>query len=453
MMTPNCHILVAEQNHKERAALGRLLEEWGYPVTIAIDGNDALRKLQEQSFRLVIAGSPLPGCGSLEVMRQALSTHDAPAVVVLSGQACVDEAVAVMKAGALDFMIKPVDPEQLKQRVDGVMAADRGAGDADRRRSVERAIVTRDPSMQRMLTLAEQVADSRAVVLIQGESGTGKELLARFIHARSQRREGPFRAVNCGALPESLLESELFGYEKGAFTGALGRKTGIFEQAQGGTLLLDEITEMAFHLQSRLLRVLQEGEVDRVGGTRPVKLDVRVIATTNRDIKAAVAEGAFREDLFYRLNVIPLKIPPLRARKQDLPLLVRHFIEKYNALDGRSVKNLTDDALERLARLSFKGNVRELENLMERAVLLAGGETITADDLLLEDGPVSAEHPPPTHPAASEPLPGPLREAERRLILRALDHTDGNRTHAAKVLGISIRTLRNKLNEYQEKSS
>ncbi|MFO7494421.1 MAG: sigma-54 dependent transcriptional regulator [Desulfobacterales bacterium] len=453
MMTPNCHILVAEQNHKERAALGRLLEEWGYPVTIAIDGNDALRKLQEQSFRLVIAGSPLPGCGSLEVMRQALSTHDAPAVVVLSGQACVDEAVAVMKAGALDFMIKPVDPEQLKQRVDGVMAADRGAGDADRRRSAERAIVTRDPSMQRMLTLAEQVADSRAVVLIQGESGTGKELLARFIHARSQRREGPFRAVNCGALPESLLESELFGYEKGAFTGALGRKTGIFEQAQGGTLLLDEITEMAFHLQSRLLRVLQEGEVDRVGGTRPVKLDVRVIATTNRDIKAAVAEGAFREDLFYRLNVIPLKIPPLRARKQDLPLLVRHFIEKYNALDGRSVKNLTDDALERLARLSFKGNVRELENLMERAVLLAGGETITADDLLLEDGPVSAEYPPPTHPAASEPLPGPLREAERRLILRALDHTDGNRTHAAKVLGISIRTLRNKLNEYQEKSS
>ncbi|MFY9942273.1 MAG: sigma-54 dependent transcriptional regulator [Desulfobacterales bacterium] len=449
-MTPNCHILLAEQNHKERFALARLLEEWGYPVTIAIDGDDAHRKLQEQPFRLVIADSRLPGCGSLEVMRQALSQNDAPAVVMLSGQACVDEAVAVMKAGALDFMIKPVDPEQLKQRVDGVMAADRGDDDADRRRSAERAIVTRDPSMRRMLTLAEQVADSRAAVLIQGESGTGKELLARFIHAHSQRREGPFRAVNCGALPESLLESELFGYEKGAFTGALGRKTGIFEQAQGGTLLLDEISEMQFHLQSRLLRVLQEGEVDRVGGTRPVKLDVRVIATTNRDIKAAVAEGAFREDLFYRLNVIPLKIPPLRARKADLPLLVRHFIEKYNALDGRSVKDLTEDALERLARLPFKGNVRELENLVERAVLLAAGETITADDLLLEDGPVSAEAPPP---AAAEPLPGPLREAERRMIMRTLDHTDGNRTQAAKVLGISVRTLRNKLNEYQEKFS
>jgi two-component system response regulator FlrC len=196
--------------------------------------------------------------------------------------------------------------------------------------------------------------------------------------------------------------------------------------------------------------VLQEGEVDRVGGTRPVKLDVRVIATTNRDIKAAVAEGSFREDLFYRLNVIPLKIPPLRARKADLPLLVRHFIEKYNALDSRSVKDLTEDALERLARLPFKGNVRELENLVERAVLLAAGETITADDLLLEDGPVSAEPPPP---AAAEPLPGPLREAERRMILRTLDHTDGNRTQAAKVLGISVRTLRNKLNEYQEKFS
>jgi two-component system response regulator FlrC len=451
-MTPNCQILIAEESHKERAALGRLLEEWGYPVTTAIDGNDALRKLQEQPFRLVIAGSRLPGCGSLELLRQALAQNDAPAVVMLSGQACVDEAVAVMKAGALDFMIKPVDPEQLKQRVEGVMAVDRGGLDPDRRRSAERAIVTRDPLMQRMLTLAEQVADSRAAVLIQGESGTGKELLARFIHARSQRREGPFRAINCGALPESLLESELFGYEKGAFTGAFGRKTGIFEQAQGGTLLLDEITEMAFHLQSRLLRVLQEGEVDRVGGTRPVKLDVRVIATTNRDIKAAVAEGVFREDLFYRLNVIPLKIPPLRARMADLPLLVRHFIEKYNQIDGRSVKNLTDDAVERLARLPFNGNVRELENLVERAVLLTRGETITVDDLLLEDGPGLADNPPAADPAAPEPLPGSLREAERRLILRALDHTDGNRTHAAKVLGISVRTLRNKLNEYQEKS-
>ena len=452
-MTSNCQILLAEENYRERAALGRLLEEWGYPVTIAIDGQDALRKLQEQPFRLVIAGSRLPGCGSLEVMRQALAQDDAPAVVMLSAQACVDEAVAAMKAGALDFMIKPVAPEQLKQRVEGVMAAEREGLEADRRHAPERAIITRDPSMQRLLSLAEQVADSRAAVLIQGESGTGKELLARFIHARSRRREGPFRAVNCGALPESLLESELFGYEKGAFTGAVGRKTGVFEQAQGGTLLLDEITEMAFHLQSRLLRVLQEGEVDRVGGTRPVKLDVRVIATTNRDIRTAVAEGDFREDLFYRLNVIPLKIPPLRERKNDLPLLVRHFIEKYNEIDGRAVKNLTDDALEKLARLPFRGNVRELENLVERALLLAGGEIITVEDLLLDDGLSPAEYPPRDAPAAAGTGPEPLRETERRLILHALDHTAGNRTHAAKVLGISVRTLRNKLNEYGQRSS
>jgi two-component system response regulator FlrC len=422
-------------------------------VTTAIDGHDALHKLQEQPFRLVIAGSRLPGCGSLEVMRQALAQDDAPAVVILSAQACVDEAVAAMKAGALDFMIKPVAPEQLKQRVEGVMGPEPGGLEADRRRAPERAIITRDPSMQRLLSLAGQVADSRAAVLIQGESGTGKELLARFIHARSRRREGPFRAVNCGALPESLLESELFGYEKGAFTGAVGRKTGVFEQAQGGTMLLDEVTEMAFHLQSRLLRVLQEGEVDRVGGTHPVKLDVRVIATTNRDIKAAVAEGDFREDLFYRLNVILLKIPPLRERKNDLPLLVRHFIEKYNEIDGRSVKNLTDEALAKLARLPFRGNVRELENLVERALLLAGGETITAEDLLLDEGLLPAENPPSDAPTAAGRGPEPLREAERRLILDALDHTAGNRTQAAKVLGISVRTLRNKLNEYGQKSS
>jgi two-component system response regulator FlrC len=452
-MTSNCQILVAEENYRERAALARLLEAWGYAVTTAIDGHDALHKLQEQPFRLVIAGSRLPGCGSLEVMRQALAQDDAPAVVILSAQACVDEAVAAMKAGALDFMIKPVAPEQLKQRVEGVMGPEPGGLEADRRRAPERAIITRDPSMQRLLSLAGQVADSRAAVLIQGESGTGKELLARFIHGRSRRREGPFRAVNCGALPESLLESELFGYEKGAFTGAVGRKTGVFEQAQGGTLLLDEVTEMAFHLQSRLLRVLQEGEVDRVGGTHPVKLDVRVIATTNRDIKAAVAEGDFREDLFYRLNVIPLKIPPLRERKDDLPLLVGHFIEKYNEIDGRSVKNLTDEALAKLARLPFRGNVRELENLVERALLLAGGETITAEDLLLDEGLLPAENPPSDAPTAAGTGPEPLREAERRLILDALDHTAGNRTQAAKVLGISVRTLRNKLNEYGQKSS
>lgn len=449
-MTPNCHILVAEEDHKERAELGRMLEDWGYPVTTAIDGRDASRKLREQSFRLLIAGSPLPGVASLELMRQALSQNNPPAVVMLSGQPCVDEAVAAMKAGALDFIIKPVAPEHLKQRVDGVMAA----GEVhDSPPSDQRTIVTQDPVMQRTLNLARQVADSRAAVLIQGESGTGKELFARFIHAHSQRRQGPFRAINCGALPESLLESELFGYEKGAFTGAVSRKTGVFEQAQGGSLLLDEITEMQPHLQSRLLRVLQEGEVERVGGSGPVKLDVRVMATTNRDIKAAVAEGAFREDLFYRLNVIPLKIPPLRERLGDLPLLVRHFVEKYNEIDGRSVKNLTDGALERLTRLPFKGNVRELENLVERAVLLANGDTITAGDLLLEDGPGPVENPTAARPPAAELVPGPLREVERRLIFQTLDHTDGNRTHAAKILGISVRTLRNKLNEYQENAS
>ncbi len=305
--------------------------------------------------------------------------------------------------------------------------------------------------MLRILELARQVADSKASVLIQGESGTGKELVARFVHYHSGRRNGPFVAVNCGALPESLLESEMFGHEKGAFTGAVAKKPGKFELAHQGTILLDEISEMAFHLQSKLLRVLQEQEVDRVGGLSPVSVDTRVIATTNQNIRETIEKGSFREDLFYRLNVIPIKIPSLRQRKDDIPMLAQHFIEKYNAIDGRNVKSLTKGALEKLLRFPFPGNVRELENIMERAILLAEGDVIRETDLLLEESlqgvPETPEHP---DTLTVDMLTGPLKEIEKKIIFRTLDQTNGNRTHAAKVLGISVRTLRNKLNEYKE---
>jgi two-component system response regulator FlrC len=291
-------------------------------------------------------------------------------------------------------------------------------------------------------------------VLIQGESGTGKELIARFIHENSSRRQGPFVAVNCAALPESLLESELFGHEKGAFTGAVSSKPGKFELANGGTILLDEITEMPLHLQSKFLRVLQEREIDRVGGSRPVQVDIRVVATTNRDMKDTIEKKEFREDLYYRLNVIPIHLPSLRRRFGDIPMLARHFIEKYNELDGRSVKDLSQAALDKIMSLSLKGNVRELENIIERAVLLCNGEIIQPEDLFCDDFLTRQDDTGMPAGEASTGIVGSrqLKDVEKNLIFQTLDETNGNRTHAAKILGISVRTLRNKLNEYKEQT-
>ncbi|MBF0201404.1 MAG: sigma 54-interacting transcriptional regulator [Desulfamplus sp.] len=327
-------------------------------------------------------------------------------------------------------------------------------------------IITCDKSMQRILTLAKRVADSTASVLIQGESGTGKELVARLIHDNSRRRDMPFVAINCAALPENLLESELFGHEKGAFTGAVARKEGKFELAHRGTLFLDEITEMAYHLQAKLLRVLQEKVVDRLGGSEPIGVDVRIVATTNRDVKESIANGEFREDLYHRLNTIPLVLPPLRQRMGDLKLLCDYFIRKYSIIDARDVKGMTDEAFSLLSRQSFPGNVRELENIIHRAVLLAQEELIASGDLMMEDflpmesgegGPASLEQPraeesPESLSSSGTAIPlTSLKEMEEQMIYSALDTTQGNRTHAAKILGITVRTLRNKLNEYKDK--
>jgi len=448
----NQQILVADDDHKERTVLSKSLEDWGYHVATASDGYVALRKIKAAAFDLVIADFEIPGLDGQSLFDQARTEKDTLQFLFLSRKASVEHAVEMMKAGALDFMIKPVDLTQLRLVVQSafeVNGAQRCPPAAPKKTT---RIVSCDSGMQGVLALAEQIADSKASVLIQGESGTGKELFARFIHEHSSRRDNAFVAVNCGALPETLLESELFGHEKGAFTGAVSRKPGRFELADGGTLLLDEITEMAFHLQSKLLRVLQQGEIDRVGGLRPVPVDVRIIATTNRNLREAVEKATFREDLFYRLNVIPLTLPPLRQRKSDIPLLAAHFIDKYNQIDGRRVKSMTKEASDALCRFPFPGNVRELENIIERAVLLSGGQQIEKKDLLLEDGLAPAQ----TYSGSSddgggspEISPGPLREVEKKLIFQTLDQTNGNRTHAAGILGISVRTLRNKLNEYR----
>jgi two-component system, response regulator FlrC len=350
-------------------------------------------------------------------------------------------AVRAIKAGAKEYVPLPPDPELIA----AVLAAVTDE---------PRAIVHRDPSMTNLLKLAEQIAPSEASILLTGESGTGKELLARFVHAKSRRADGAFITVNCAAIPDNLLESELFGHEKGAFTGAIARRVGKFEEANDGTLLLDEISEMDLRLQAKLLRAIQEREIDRVGGGKPIKVNIRVIATSNRDLAREVAQGRFREDLYFRLNVLHLAIPPLRTRPADILALCDHFIRKYAELNGVPVRSLDAEARAALIGHAWPGNVRELENTMHRAVLLAQGPAIgpEAISLLPALSPASSNGVPAS---AANALAAPGRlvgrtvsDVERDLIIETLQHCLGNRTHAANILGISIRTLRNKLKQY-----
>ncbi len=351
-------------------------------------------------------------------------------------------AVAAIQAGAKEYIPLPPDAEMIAAVIEAV-AAD------------SRSFVWRDPAMEKVVKLAEQVARSEASILITGESGTGKEVLARHVHQRSGRRNKPFISLNCAAIPDNLLESELFGHEKGAFTGAVARRIGKFEEASGGTLLLDEISEMDVRLQAKLLRALQERVIDRVGGTKPVPVDIRIIATSNRNLTDAVKDGTFREDLFYRLNVVHLKIPALRERPGDVLALAEFFAGKYAELNGLPERALSEEAKRFVVGAPWRGNVRELENAMHRAVLLSSGAQIEADALASADGEGlsepedSATRAARTAEAVTRSLVGrTVAEVEQDLILDTLDHCVGNRTHAAKILGISIRTLRNKLNEY-----
>ena len=442
---PGKTILLVDQDIEQRAAVAKALDREGYALVTASDTFSALEKLAGEPYDLVISEIALPRMDGLELLRKIKELNLSQPVVVVTSGASVNQAVEAMKLGALDVILKPFDLKIMKAllgRIDRSMSPTAAQSPENKY-----AIVTLNRVMEGILEQARDIADSRASVFIQGESGTGKELFARYIHMHSNRKDKPFVAVNCSALPETLLESEILGHEKGAFTGAVARKKGKFELADQGTLLLDEISEMAYSLQSKLLRVLQEREVDRIGGAMPVPVDVRVMATTNREMKTLLEEGRFREDLFFRLNVVPFRLPPLRERKDDIPFLIRFFLEKYNRLEKRSVKGLTDEALDCLVRMPWRGNVRELENTLARAVLLCKGEKIEKKDLFPER-PGMEERPPSFMPAFQSVS---LKEIEKKTILHALDRTNGNRTHAAEILGISVRTLRNKLNEYREK--
>lgn len=437
-------ILLVETEPSDRSAMKGIFRSSGLEVRTAGDGLSAIEEIARDHYDLVVSDLNLPLMSGLDLLKKIKEVKDSLPVILVSSDATLEDAVEAMKRGADDFLLKPLTMEMTEiiiSRLSNNNGVKNKAKPGDKF-----SIMTQNKEMNRLLQMARDIADSQASVLIQGESGTGKELFARYIHHHSPRRDKPFVAINCSALPETLLESELLGHEKGAFTGALARKKGKFELATQGTILLDEISEMLFQLQSKILRVLQEREIDRIGGTGPVPIDVRVIATTNRDIEKHIESGQFREDLYYRLNVIPFHLPPLRERKDDIGLLARYFVEKYNRIDRRSVKGLTERAVELLTDMPWKGNVRELENIIERALLLCKGDWIDEEDLFINQKIAPAgEIKFPAIPTFS------LKEMEKKVIFHALDETKGNRTHAAEILGISVRTLRNKLHEYREK--
>jgi two-component system response regulator FlrC len=439
-------LLVVEKSKETHRVFSGKVPDNGFRIHWSERGGEALGWLDRKRFDLLLADVDLPDVTGMQFLTRVKEKAPQTPVILMTAEGTIPQAIEAIRNGALDYVIRPLSGELLASLIQKTQEAGLSpAAEPPSLKPTARPIVTRNRRMAALLELCRKVAASRATVLIQGESGTGKELFARYLHAASPRSREAFVAVNCASLPDSLLESELFGHEKGAFTGAINRKPGKFELAHRGTILLDEISEMNTLLQAKLLRVLQENEVDRIGGRQPIPIDVRVIATTNRDLTQCLEKGDFREDLYYRLNVIPLKVPPLRERPEDLEPLIRHFLEKFSREYGCEVPGLSPEARKWVQAQEWRGNVRELENLMERTVLIASGPVISAKDFCPEV-PDRADR----EDLGSTESPFSLREVEKGLIYKALNETQGNRTQAARMLGISVRTLRNKLQEYKQ---
>ena len=442
-------ILLVEDDAAQRVGLQQLLTSWGYAVDVAANGQEALTKVTDARPTIVLSDLVMPEMGGLDLLR-ALKQQDDPdlTVVLMTAQGTVESAVEAIKHGAYDYLTKPVDPQRMKILLDQIIQRHDTLREMRvlRRQLQERGtfgkMIGASMEMRKIYQVIEQAAPTAASVLVSGESGTGKELVAQTIHQISPRVSQPFVPLNCAAIPDTLLESELFGHEKGAFTGAIARRQGCFELANRGTLFLDEIAEMTPITQAKLLRVLQERSFRPLGGQREQSVDIRVIAATNADPPEAVRQGKLREDLYYRLNVFAIRLPPLRERKDDLPMLIQAFIKEFNTRNGRSVAGVSDRAMQMLERYDWPGNVRELRNVMERATIVAKAPVIEVADM-----PVLAS-PSPSAPSAAVGLsPGTtVDQAEQQLIEVTLQHTGGNKTRAADMLGISLKTLHNKLN-------
>jgi nitrogen regulation protein NR(I) len=474
-------VLIADDEINIRRVLEAILRRDGYDVVTAANGLEALAGMS-RGVHTVITDLKMPGLDGMGLLRKLSADYPDVPVVMITAHGSVENAVEAVKLGAFDYIEKPFDQAQIRQVVEKALATHAfSRRDARLEEPVGRGrfrLVGESPAIRQVYGVIEKVADTPSTVLITGESGTGKELIARALHEYSSRHSGPFIKINCAAIPKTLMESELFGYEKGAFTGAVGAKPGRFELAHGGTLFLDEIGEIPVEMQVKLLRVLQESEFERVGGIKTIKVDVRLVAATNRDLHAEVAANAFREDLYYRLNVVPIHLPPLRERRQDIPLLVNHFISKFNERLKKQIAGIDPEAVERLITYHWPGNIRELENVIERTMLFGEGPTIRAVDLPGEligapaNGVTPVEEPlsqpsrvsstfslPALAAAASLPIGAEavssLKEAvrvetervERELIQRALDETGGNVTQAARKLKISRKSLQTKMKE------
>ncbi|MBE0644695.1 MAG: sigma-54-dependent Fis family transcriptional regulator [Bacteroidetes bacterium] len=446
------NILVVDDEESQRAAIAGFLRKKGFTVDEAANGRDAITFVRSHHIDLVLTDFRMPDLTGGDVLRAVRDINPDIPVVVITAFGSIETAVDIMKTGAFDYLQKPVELEELlliigRAREHCMLVSENRLLRAQLAERYSFAnIISQSGPMEEVLNTAGRVANSKASVLVRGESGTGKELIARAIHTASDRRDKPFVVVNCAALPETLFESELFGHEKGSFTGADRQRIGKFEQANGGTLFIDEVGDIPLLIQVKLLRALQFGQIERVGGSETLQLDVRIVAATNRDLESMIAEGSFREDLYYRLNVVTIPLPALRDRREDIGPLVQEFITKYADINGKAVRSLSHEAMDALMRYDFPGNVRELENIMQRAVVLTRDDTITTRDL-----------PPNITAAVAAPLAGApellelgdlterVESLERILIDKALEKSGGNQVRAAEILGISERTLRYKL--------
>jgi DNA-binding NtrC family response regulator len=443
-------ILVVDDEANARTALAELLRDEGFDVETAADAFKALGKYESFNPHVVVTDLKMPGMDGIELVKKIRSAEDPAAVVVMTAFGAVTTAVDAMRSGAADYLTKPINFDELLVVLDKVFEQQalkretRQLRQRVRDRVAPNNIIGTSPPMQRVFEVVDQVAPSRATVLITGESGTGKELVANAIHQRSPRSNGPFIKLHCAALAESLLESELFGHEKGSFTGAAARKDGRFSLADGGTLFLDEIGEISPSIQVKLLRFLQEHEFERVGGTQTIRVDVRVIAATNRNLVEEVAKGRFREDLFYRLNVVSLEMPPLRDRRTDVPVLARFFLDKYSKENNKTIEGFAPDTMDLLVSYDWPGNVRELENAIERSVVLTNGNMIDVRALPPNVRPKLTPSGMPIVPGAT------LGDVEKYAILETLKSTGGSTSKAAEILGISVRTIQYRLHQYNE---
>ncbi len=456
-------ILIADDEQAIRIGLSELLKEEGYSVDCAEDGQETLNKLNQDQYALLLADLKMPKYDGLKILRKIRKAGMDTEVIIITGKGTISTAVRAMKAGAYDYLTKPVESERLKSIIPKVMehyhlrVSHKNLQQQIRQLTHYEDLVGQSEQMQQIYKTIEAVADSTANIIVTGESGTGKELVARAIHRKSGRQDQPFVAVNCSAFPEQILENELFGHEKGAFTGALTEKPGCFELAHRGTLFLDEVGDMALETQARILRALEERSFRRLGGKKEIQVDVRIIAATNRDLQKAMEEKQFREDLYYRLCVVEVDIPPLRERLDDVPLLIEEFLDYFNQKNNKQIKGLTPKCRDLLLNYPWPGNVRELKNTIERAVILTNASKI--DVGVIPDRIVRAEKLQSKiaagdigqqGPSVTIPIGTKMEDAERKIILETLQYTNNNKTETAKVLGVSLKTIHNKLGKYKD---